>query len=108
VSTPGFYSKRDSDPDSDSDGSQPLKLSNNPAAVVSRRLRMRKRGRDDEQLPFLHPSHLNMVPHIPGASNTVGASNTAGASNTTGVMNTAGASNNDAAGVGGMLLALAL
>jgi hypothetical protein len=64
----------DSDPNSDSDGSQPLKLSNNPAVVASRRLRMRKRGRDDEQLPLLHPPNLNVVSHIPGASNTAGAS----------------------------------
>jgi hypothetical protein len=69
---------------------------------------MRKRGRDDEQLPLLHPPHLNVVPHILAASNTAGVSNTAGA------MNTAGASSSDAAGasgtagVGGMLLALAL
>jgi hypothetical protein len=94
-------------------------LSNNPAAIASRRLRMRKRGRDDEQLPLLHPPHLNVVPHIPGASNTAGAINTAGsintagAINTVGTINTAGASNSDAAGasgsagVGGMLLALA-
>jgi hypothetical protein len=64
----------DSDPNSDSDGSQPLKLSNNPAVVASRRLRMRKRGRDDVQLPLLHPPNLNVVSHIPGASNTAGAS----------------------------------
>jgi hypothetical protein len=30
------YETSDSDPNSDSDGSQPLKLSNNPAAVASR------------------------------------------------------------------------
>jgi hypothetical protein len=95
-------------------------LSNNPAAVASRRLRMRKRGRDDEQLPLLHPPHLNVVPHTPGASNMAGASNTAGAinmagaSNTAGPINTAGASSSDAVGASGtagasrMLLALAL
>jgi hypothetical protein len=120
VEKPDEYETSDSDPDSDSDGSQPLKLSNNPAVVASRRLRMRKRGCDDEQLPLLHPPHLNVVPHIPGTSNTVGASNTSGTSNTAGVsntagaMNTAGGSSNDAvgasstAGAGRMLLALAL
>jgi hypothetical protein len=57
---------------------------------------MRKRGRDDEQLPLLHPPHLHVVPHIPGTSNTMGASSShaAGASGTT--------------GAGRMLLALAL
>jgi hypothetical protein len=102
------YETSDSDPASDSDGSQLLKLSNNPAVVASRRLRMRKRGRDDGQLPLLHPPHLNVVPHIPGAINTAGASNTAGTSNTAGAINTAGASSSDVAGTGGMLLALAL
>jgi hypothetical protein len=48
VEKPDPYETSDSSPNSDSDGSQPLKLSNNPAAVASRRLRMRKRGRDDE------------------------------------------------------------
>jgi hypothetical protein len=84
VEKPNEYKTSDSDPDSDSDGSQPLKLSNNPTTVASRRLRMRKRRRDDEQLPPFHPPHLHMVPHIPGASSS------------------------DVAGVGGMLLALAL
>jgi hypothetical protein len=96
VEKPDEYETSDSDPDSDSDGSQPLKLSNNPAAVASRRLRMRKRGRDDEQLPLLHPPHLNVVPYTPGASNTAGASS----SDAVGASGTAGAS--------GMLLALAL
>jgi hypothetical protein len=90
VEKPEDYETSDSDPDSDSDGSQPLKLSNNLAAVASRRLRMRKKGRDDGQLPLLHPPHLNVVPHIPGASNM------------------AGASSSDAVGAGGRLLALAL
>jgi hypothetical protein len=114
VEKPNEYETSDSDPDSDSDGSQPLKLSNNPAAIASRRLRMRKRGRDDEQLPLLHPPHLNVVLHIPGASNMAGASNTEGAINTAGTINTAGAintagtSSSDAVGAGGMLLALAL
>jgi hypothetical protein len=98
----------DSDPDSDSDGSQPLKLSNNPAAVASKRLRMKKRGHDDEQLPLLHPPHLNAVPHISGASNTASAINTVGAINTACAINAAGASSSNAAGAGGMLLALAL
>jgi hypothetical protein len=90
--TSDFDPDSDSDPDSNSDGSQPLKLSNNPAAVASRRLRMRKRGRDDGQLPLLHPPHLNVIPHISGASNTAGASNTSGA------INTAGASSSDVCG----------
>jgi hypothetical protein len=94
------YKTSDSSPDSDSNGSQPLKLSNNPAAIVSRRLRMRKRGRDDEQLPNLHPPHLHVVPHVPGTSNTAGASIIAGANNAAGASDTAGTS--------GMLLALAL
>jgi hypothetical protein len=98
VEKPDEYETSDSDPDSDSDGSQPLKLSNNPAAVASRRLRMRKRGRDDEQLPLLHPPHLNVVPHTPGASNTAGAINTAGVINTAGAINMEGASSSDAAG----------
>jgi hypothetical protein len=75
VEKPEDYETSDSDPDSDSNGSQPLKLSNNPAAVASRRLRMIKRGRDDGQLPLLHPPHLNVVPHILGVSNMAGASN---------------------------------
>jgi hypothetical protein len=90
VEKPEDYETSDSDPNSDSDGSQPLKLSNNPAAIVSRRLRMRKRGHDDGQLPLLHPPHLNVVPHILGA------------------INTAGSSSSDVAGAGGRLLALAL
>jgi hypothetical protein len=94
------YETSDSFPNSDSDGSQPLKLSNNLTAVASRRLRMRKRGHDDEQLPPLHPPHLHVVPHIPSASNTAGASNPASASNTSGACN--------AVGAGGMLLSLAL
>jgi hypothetical protein len=102
VEKPKDYETSDSDPDSDSDGSQPLKLSNNPTAVASRRLRMRKRGRDDGQLPLLHPSHLNMVPYILGMNNMAGTSNTVGA------INMAGTSNSDAAGAGGRLLALAL
>jgi hypothetical protein len=55
---------------------------------------MRKRGRDDEQLPSLHPPHLHVVPHVPGTSSTAGASIIVGAS--------------DTEGAGGMLLALAL
>jgi hypothetical protein len=100
------YETRDSFPDNDSDGSQPLKLSNNPTVVASRRLRMRKRGRDDKQLPPLHPTHLHVVLHVPNASNTAGASNTLGASIIVGASNIAGAS--DTAGAGRMLLALAL
>jgi hypothetical protein len=76
---PDEYETDDSDPDSDSDGGQPPRLSNNPAAVASRRMRMRKRGRDDEQLPPLHPPHLNIVNEIPGASNFPGAGSSAGA-----------------------------
>jgi hypothetical protein len=102
VEKPDEYETSDSDPDNDSDGSQPLKLSNNPAAVASRRLRMRKRGRNDEQLPLLHLPHLNVVPHIPGVSNTASAIITAGASSS----DAAGASGT--AGAGRMLLVLAL
>jgi hypothetical protein len=103
VEKPDPYETSDSSPDSDSDGSQPLKLSNNPAAVAPRRLRMRKRGRDDEQLPPLHPPHLHVVPHVPGVSNTagtsiiVGASNTACASDTVGARASAGVDNNPGA-----------
>jgi hypothetical protein len=43
VEKPEEYETSDFDPDSDSNGSQPFKLSNNPATVVSRRLRMRRR-----------------------------------------------------------------
>jgi hypothetical protein len=45
---PDPYVSSDSYPDSDSDGSQTLKSLNNPAAIASRRLRMRKRTCDDE------------------------------------------------------------
>jgi hypothetical protein len=37
------YVSNDSSPDSNSDEKQPMRLSNNPTAVASRRLRMRKR-----------------------------------------------------------------
>jgi hypothetical protein len=99
VEKPNPYETSDSSPDSNSDGSQPLKLSNNLVAVASRRLRMRKRGRDDEQLPPLHPLDLHVVPHMPGMNNMAGASNTAGASNIASASNTTGAC--------GMLLVLA-
>jgi hypothetical protein len=102
VEKPEDYETSDFDPDSNCNGSQPLKLSNNLAVVASKRLWMRKRGCDDEHLPLLHPPHLNVVPHIPGAINTAGVSNTASAINTT------GASSSNVAGAGGMLLALAL
>ena len=93
VEKPKEYKTSNSDPNSDFDGSQPLKLSNNPAAVASRILWMRKRGRDDEQLLFLHPPHLHVVPHIPDASNMVGASITASTSNIAGMSFVVGASN---------------
>jgi hypothetical protein len=105
---PEEYETSDSDPDSNSDGSQPLRLSNNPTVVASRRLWMRKRGRNDEQLPLLHPPHLDVVPHIPGASNTAGTSNTAGAINRAGASSSDAAGASGTAGAGGMLLALAL
>ena len=76
--------------------------------VASKRLRMKKRGCGDEQLPLLHPPHLHMVPYIPGASSTVGTSIMTSASNIVGVSNTIGTSNSDVAGTSGMLLALAL
>jgi hypothetical protein len=73
---------------------------------------MRKRGRDDEQLPPLHPPHLHVVPHVPGVSNIAGMSNMPGASNMLGASIIVGASNivgaSDTGGAGGMLLALAL
>ena len=100
------YVWSDSSLDSNSDGSQPLKLSNNPATVASRRLRMRKRACDDEQLPPLHPTNLHMVPHILGMKNMAGVGNIIGASNIAGASNTMGRSDN--ASIGGMLLALAL
>jgi hypothetical protein len=56
VEKPEEYETSDSNPDSDSDGSQPLKLSNNPAAVASRRLRMRKEDvMMNNCLSFIHP-----------------------------------------------------
>ena len=114
VEKPKDYTTRNFDPNNDSDGSQPLKLSNNPAVVASRQLRMRKRRRDDEQLPLLHPPHLNVVLHISGVSNTAGMSNTTSASNTAGAINTMGTSSSNAtgasgtAGAGRMLLILTL
>ena len=53
---------------------------------------MKKRRRDDEQLPPFHPFHLHEVLHIPGTSNTASASNIVGASITTGASNTVSAS----------------
>jgi hypothetical protein len=38
VEKPEDYETSDSDPNNDSDGSQPLKLSNNPAVVASRKI----------------------------------------------------------------------
>jgi hypothetical protein len=57
-----------SSPDSDFDGSQPLKLSNNPAAVASKRLQIKKRTHDDICLPSyrrgaLGSSHSGHKPH---------------------------------------------
>jgi hypothetical protein len=106
------YETSNSSLDNNSDGSQPFKLSNNPVAIASRRLRMKKRGHDDEQLPPLHPPHLHVVPHVPGASNTAGTSNMLGPSIIVGVSNIAGANDtacaSNAAGARGMLLALTL
>ena len=47
------YISNDSSPDNDSIESQLMKLSNNPAIIASRRLRMIKRTQDDEHLPLL-------------------------------------------------------
>jgi hypothetical protein len=102
------YEMSDSSPDSNSNGSQLSKLSNNPAAVASKRLRMRKKRRDDEQLLLLHPPHLHVVPHIPGTSITAGASNITGASTTAGTSNNDATGASNTVGAGGMLLALAL
>jgi hypothetical protein len=73
------YVSSDSSLDSDSDGSQPMRLSNNPAAVASRRLRMRKRTRDNEHLPLLQAGDVHLGQHTAGASGIVDASNSAGA-----------------------------
>ena len=73
------YVSSDSSLDNDFDGSQPLKLSNNPLVVAFRRLRMRKRTHNDEQLLLLHLANLHMVPYIAGTSHMASASNTVGA-----------------------------
>jgi hypothetical protein len=87
------YVSSESSPNSDSDGSQPLKLLNNPTIVASLRLQMKKRAQDDEKLPPLHTAEVYLGPHTTGASHMVGVSNTAGVSNTVGASNTANASN---------------
>jgi hypothetical protein len=87
------YVSNDSSPNSNSDGSQPMKLSNNPTAVASRRLRMRKRTRDGEQLPLLQAVDVHLDQHIASASNTASAVDTAGLSNISGTSNIVGASN---------------
>jgi hypothetical protein len=75
---PDPYVSSDSSPNSNSDRSQPLKLSNNPAVVAFRRLWRRKRTNNDEQLPLLHLANLYVVPHIASPSHMAGESNIAG------------------------------
>jgi hypothetical protein len=58
-----------------------MKLLNNPAAVASRRLRMRKRTRDDEHLPLLQAGDVHLGQYTAGASNTAVVSVAVGASN---------------------------
>jgi hypothetical protein len=88
---PDPYVSSDSSPDSDSNGSQPMKLSNNPIAVASRRLRMRKRTWENEHLPLLQAGDVHLDQHTAGASNTAGASDIAGASDAVGASNLVGA-----------------
>jgi hypothetical protein len=54
---------------------------------------MRKRARDDEQLPSLHIADVQLGPHIGSASNIVGTSSTVSTSNVAGMRDIAGASN---------------
>jgi hypothetical protein len=84
------YVLSDSSPHSGFDGSQPLKLSNNPAAVASIKLQMRKRTHNDEQLLFLHIADVQLIPHNLGTSKTAGVSTTVGANSMAGVSDTAG------------------
>jgi hypothetical protein len=100
------YVSSDSSPDSDSDGSQPMNLSNNLAAIASRRLRMRKRTWDDEHLPLLQVGDVHLGQHTAGASNMAGASNVAGASDIAGTSVAMGAS--ISAGANAFPLAVAL
>jgi hypothetical protein len=86
------YVSSDSSPDSDYDESQPMRLSNNLAAVASTRLRMRKRMQDDEHLPLLQAGDVHLGQHTAGASNTAGASGAAGTSNVASASNVVGAS----------------
>jgi hypothetical protein len=69
-----------------------MKLLNNPAAVASRRLRMRKRTRDDEHLPLLQAGDVHLGQHTVGASNTANTSGAVGSSNVMDASNIVGAS----------------
>ena len=90
---PNAYVFSDSSPNSNSNGSQPLKLSNNPIAIASKRFQMRKKKRNNEQLPPFHTAKVHLGPHTSGTSHTAGASNIAGANNREGVSNTVGTNN---------------
>jgi hypothetical protein len=68
-----------------------MKLSNNLAAIASRRLQMRKRTWDDEYLPLLQASDVHLYQHTAGASDTMGTSEIAYASNIMDASNAAGA-----------------
>jgi hypothetical protein len=109
---PDPYVSSNSALDSESDGSQPIKLSNNPAAVASKRLRMRKRTHDDEHLPLLQAGNVHLDQHTAGASNTAGASDTVGTSNIASANNIASASDivgaSDAAGTNAFPTTIAL
>jgi hypothetical protein len=89
-----------------------MKLSNNPAAVASRRLRMKKRTRDDEHLPLLQAGVVHLGQLIAGTSNKAGASGAAGVSNVAGASDIAGTSDiigaSNSAGTNAFLLAVAL
>jgi hypothetical protein len=85
------YVSSDLFPNSDSDGSQPMKLSNNPTAVASKRLRMRKRTRDDEHLPLLQAGDVHLDQHTASTSNTAGVSGSGGANVTSGTSGSGGA-----------------
>jgi hypothetical protein len=91
------YVSSNSSTDDGSDGSQPLKLSNNPVAVASRRLWFKKRTQDDEHVPLHQNATIYLAPRIVGMSHTTGASHIMGASNTAGTSNTSRANTSLAA-----------
>ena len=75
------YVSSDSSLDKDFNGSQLIKLSNNLAAIASKRLHMKKRMQDDEHLSLSQAGDVHLGQHTTGANNTVGTSGIAGASN---------------------------